>query len=122
MPAAQGSDAMTRTVEDKRRCSGTQCKLLFPGKLLRPSLAIWLTVIITVPLVMAWAQAPQSGRAELQAPDTLLELTTIPLWDDNPPGALGNSVADIPTLTIFRPQRGSGNGTSVIVAPGGAYL
>src|SRR2546430_3203488 len=37
-------------------------------------------------------------------------------------GARGTSPADTPMLAVFRPQRGTGNGTAVIVAPGGAYL
>jgi acetyl esterase/lipase len=49
-------------------------------------------------------------------------ITTIPLWDGAPPGSDGSSPAEIPTLTVFRPQPGKGNGTAVVVAPGGAYL
>jgi acetyl esterase/lipase len=68
------------------------------------------------------AQTAQTPRAGLPAPDNFLGIATFPLWDGDAPGALGGGAADIPTLTIFRPQPGSGNGTAVIVAPGGAYL
>ncbi len=112
---------MARVKEDKRRYSVVRCKLPFPGKLLSSGFAIWLAFVSTVPLVITSAQAPQVDRPEQQTTDTFIELTTIPLWDGISPGALGNSVADIPTLTVFRPYRGRGNGTAVIVAPGGAY-
>ena len=54
--------------------------------------------------------------------DSFLGIATFPLWEGNAPGALGNAVDDVPTMTIFRPHAGTGNGTAVIVAPGGAYL
>jgi hypothetical protein len=65
------------------------------------------------------AQTAQTPRAGLPTPDNFLDIATFPLWEGDAPGALGASTADIPTLTIFRPQPGSGNGTAVIVAPGG---
>src|ERR1035438_4217799 len=54
--------------------------------------------------------------------DPALEGSTIRLWDGPAPGALGAPAADIPTLTAFPPQHGKGNGTAVMVAPGGGYL
>jgi acetyl esterase/lipase len=42
-------------------------------------------------------------------------------WDGHAPGAHGRADGDVPTLTLFRTQAGSANGTAVIVAPGGAY-
>jgi acetyl esterase/lipase len=44
----------------------------------------------------------------------------IPLWDSRAPGALGDTDADRPTLTIYRAGRNS-SGTGVVVAPGGGY-
>lgn len=44
----------------------------------------------------------------------------IPLWEARAPGALGETEADRPTLTIYRAGRNS-SGTGVIVAPGGGY-
>jgi acetyl esterase/lipase len=47
----------------------------------------------------------------------------MPLWEQGAPGALGDTPADRPTLTFYRPSgpgRG-GPGASVIIAPGGAY-
>ena len=77
-------------------------------------------------LVLAGAANAQTAqttpRAGLPPPDNFLDIATFPLWEGNAPGASGAGTADIPTLTIFRPHRGSGNGTAVIVAPGGTYL
>jgi acetyl esterase/lipase len=44
----------------------------------------------------------------------------IPLWDSRAPGAVGETDADRPTLTIYRAGRNS-SGTGVVVAPGGGY-
>lgn len=44
----------------------------------------------------------------------------IPLWDSPAPGALGDTDADRPTLTIHRAARNNA-GTAVVVAPGGGY-
>jgi acetyl esterase/lipase len=44
----------------------------------------------------------------------------IPLWEKGAPGALGDTDADKPTLTIYRAARGA-TGTGVVVAPGGGY-
>jgi acetyl esterase/lipase len=83
-----------------------------------------LSAIVTLGLLLALAGAAvaQTTRAELPAPDNFLGIATFPLWEGDAPGAQGKGSADIPTLTIFRPHRGTGNGTAVIVAPGGAYL
>jgi acetyl esterase/lipase len=43
------------------------------------------------------------------------------LWPDRAPRALGDTPADIPTLTAYLPQAGRGNGCAVVVCPGGGY-
>jgi acetyl esterase/lipase len=53
--------------------------------------------------------------------DPALGLSTIPLWGQGAPGALGNEYEDLPTLTVFRPQHGRSNGAAVVIAPGGGY-
>ena len=53
------------------------------------------------------------GRA--QDPTTLL------LWPNGAPGALGSEDSDKPSLTIFLPVKNQANGTGVIVCPGGSY-
>lgn len=72
--------------------------------------------------VLTVAANAQATRADLPPPDGFLGIATFPLWDGDAPGALGKEQADVPTITLFRPQPGSGNGTAVIVAPGGGYL
>ncbi len=73
-------------------------------------------------IVLAIAANAQATRADLPAPDHFLGIATFPLWEGDAPGALGKEQADVPTLTLFRPWPGSGNGTAVIIAPGGGYL
>lgn len=46
---------------------------------------------------------------------------TVLLWPDGAPGAMGNEDADIPTLTIYRPDPAMATGASVVVCPGGGY-
>ena len=49
-------------------------------------------------------------------------MATYRLWDGDAPGAVGKADLDVPTLTVFRPHGKTGNGTAVVIAPGGAYL
>jgi acetyl esterase/lipase len=68
----------------------------------------------------AWAQAkdPCTTAGENNA---WLGIETIRLWAGNAPQARGSGCDDIPTLTIVRPQWGHGNGSAVVVLPGGGY-
>jgi acetyl esterase/lipase len=43
------------------------------------------------------------------------------LWPNGAPSAVGNRKADKPTLSAFLPAVGEGNGTAVIICPGGSY-
>jgi acetyl esterase/lipase len=43
----------------------------------------------------------------------------VPLWDGKAPHAVGESAADKPSLTVFRPEKP--NGAAVVVCPGGGY-
>ncbi|MEX2399946.1 MAG: alpha/beta hydrolase [Rhodothermales bacterium] len=56
--------------------------------------------------------------AQLAAPDAAAQ-QTIPLWPEGAPGAVGSEEVDRPTLTIHLPE--NGNGTAVVVCPGGGY-
>jgi acetyl esterase/lipase len=47
---------------------------------------------------------------------------TIPLWEKGAPGALGDTDADRPTLTVFRAAARPNGTTAVIIAPGGGYV
>lgn len=49
------------------------------------------------------------------------EPSAVPLWPNGAPGALGADDTDRPSLTIFLPTPSQGNGTGVIVCPGGSY-
>ena len=46
--------------------------------------------------------------------------TSFPLWQNKTPGAQGQSVDDIPTLTPYLPKSNA-NGAAFIVCPGGGY-
>jgi acetyl esterase/lipase len=60
------------------------------------------------------AKAPATRNASMVA-----EPQMFPLWENGAPGALGNTEADQPTLTYYAPVYG--NGTAVVIAPGGGY-
>jgi acetyl esterase/lipase len=49
-----------------------------------------------------------------------LSIQTIRLWSGDAPQAHGQACRDTPTLTTFEP-RGAGNGSAVVVLPGGSY-
>lgn len=44
---------------------------------------------------------------------------TFPLWSGKAPHAVGDTPADRPELTVYRPEKP--NGTAVVVCPGGGY-
>jgi acetyl esterase/lipase len=47
--------------------------------------------------------------------------TTIPLWTDGAPGALGKAEKDTPTLTLFLPSAENATGAAMVICPGGGY-
>ena len=51
-----------------------------------------------------------------------LGIQTVRLWPGDAPEAKGNACEDTPTLSIFSPHWGNGNGSAVIVMPGGGYV
>ncbi|UPG93205.1 alpha/beta hydrolase [Luteibacter aegosomatissinici] len=65
------------------------------------------------------ATSAASGQATSALGDPMLHLSTVHLYDI-PPGAKGDGVDDVPSLTVF-PPFGEPDGTAVIIAPGGAY-
>jgi acetyl esterase/lipase len=79
-----------------------------------------LLCLLTVRLVNAQA-AGSSSPADL-ALDPALGISTLQLWPSGAPQVEGTPAADLPTLTVFLPQKGRGTGSAVIVAPGGAYI
>ena len=67
-------------------------------------------------------QSTAAPASTIQSLDPGLGITTVSLWYAVVPGAKGTDSADTPTLTVFLPHPGRGNGTAVVVAPGGAYV
>jgi len=90
------------------------------------ALAALATTLWVAPFA-APAQAAADGITPNAAPARQLQVSaelspkTVPLWVGAAPGALGSGPQDIPTLTIFQPDRATPAGTAVIVAPGGGY-
>jgi acetyl esterase/lipase len=72
---------------------------------------LWL---LAVNLLPAWAQIEQ-------AIDPSLGISTLQLWPNGAPQVASTDKADLPTLTLFLPQKNKDTGSAVIVAPGGAY-
>jgi acetyl esterase/lipase len=68
------------------------------------------------------AQAAGSSSQTDQGLDPALGISTLQLWPSGAPQVESTPPADLPTLTVFVPQKGKGTGSAVIVAPGGAYL
>jgi acetyl esterase/lipase len=67
------------------------------------------------------ARAQLSPCAIAGTNNAFLGVTTIRLWPGPAPEAKGDTCDDIPTLTIFDPHPGTGNGSAVIIFPGGSY-
>jgi acetyl esterase/lipase len=84
-------------------------------------MGIFAALLVLLPAMVAGAQAPGRANAAEQTIDPNLGIRTVELWPGGAPGALGTAAADVPTLTAFTPRHGQGNGTAVIVAPGGSY-
>jgi acetyl esterase/lipase len=67
------------------------------------------------------AHAQPSPCAIAGANNAFLGVETLRLWPGPAPQAKGDTCDDIPTLTVFDPQPGTGNGSAVVILPGGAY-
>jgi acetyl esterase/lipase len=72
-------------------------------------------------LTAAAAHAQLSPCAIPGTNNAFLGIQTIRLWPGPAPQAKGDTCDDIPTLTIFDPHPGTGNGSAVVIFPGGAY-
>jgi acetyl esterase/lipase len=87
-------------------------------------------------LALAAIPAAHAQLANCATPGTdnnFLGIQTIRLWPGTPPGARTPGVetspatksepcSDIPALTVFGPREGTGNGSAVVIFPGGAYV
>jgi acetyl esterase/lipase len=54
------------------------------------------------------------------APERTREGADIPLWENGAPGALGTAPKDIPTVTVYLPERDA-TGAAIVICPGGGY-
>jgi acetyl esterase/lipase len=67
------------------------------------------------------AHAQLSPCAVVGTNNAYLGIETLRLWPGPAPQAKGDTCDDIPTLTVFEPHPGTGNGSAVVIFPGGAY-
>ncbi len=84
---------------------------------MKKTLFVVLLCLMAVRLVDA-----QVAGSSTQALDPELGISTLQLWPSGAPEIEGTPAEDLPTLTVFVPQKGKGTGSAVIVAPGGAYM
>jgi acetyl esterase/lipase len=66
--------------------------------------------------------AALAGAQSAPPLDPALGISTLPLWPEGSSHLANTSPEDVPTLTVFLPQKGRNTGSAVLVAPGGAYL
>lgn len=71
--------------------------------------------------ICAFAQGQKQPCATAGEQDAFLGVQTIRLWNGDAPQAKGKACEDIPTLTMFDPGGNKGNGSAVIILPGGSY-
>ena len=72
-------------------------------------------------MALGLGQAQQGPCAVADNNNDFLGIQTIRLWPGDAPQATGKACEDTPTLPIFEPQKGHGNGSAVVILPGGAY-
>lgn len=97
------------------------------------SLMMWLraapirSLWVLLPLACCMVESP-SARAQsadgfrAMPLDPALGIVTLPLWNTTSGAGTGDAGRGASTLTVFQPQPGTGIGTAVIIAPGGAYI
>jgi acetyl esterase/lipase len=78
-------------------------------------------LLVVVLLALGLALAQQEPCAVAGTNNDFLGIQTIRLWPGDAPQAIGKACEDTPTLTIFEPAHGHGNGSAVVILPGGAY-
>jgi len=83
----------------------------------------FFALLIAAPIVaLAAIPAAHAQTAKCATPgadNAFLGIQTIRLWPGTPPQAKGDSCNDIPALTVFSPRQGTGNGSAVVIFPGG---
>lgn len=90
-----------------------------PSQPLRVAALLGLSIACSA--AVAGAQIAAPAPATPRSSDAFLGTATYRLWDGDAPDAQGSEDADVPTLTVFRVHPRTGNGTAIVIAPGGAY-
>lgn len=63
-----------------------------------------------------------ANSSDLASFENKFDIQIVRLWDGPAPGAKGTDAIDVPTLTVFYPQKNTANGTAVVLCPGGAHV
>jgi acetyl esterase/lipase len=79
-----------------------------------------VALLIVTAIVMDQKPGGQTPSSATQPSALNMTPVEMPLWENGAPGALGDTDADRPTLTVYSAARVA-TGTGVIVAPGGGY-
>lgn len=88
------------------------------GSVLKQILAVLALAALSTAVL-----AQQKQPCVIPGPDNaFFGVQTVRLWPGDAPQAHGKACEDTPTLTIYDPQPGHGNGSAVLVFPGGAYV
>lgn len=77
---------------------------------------------LAIGVSMCSAQAQMQTCAIPGTNNSFLGVETVRLWPGDAPEAKGKACADTPAMTVFDPQDGTGNGSAVVIFPGGAYV
>jgi len=78
--------------------------------------------LVSLAAVSSSAQPATVPCVDPAGSNAFLGIATLRLWPDAAPFAAGTTCEDIPTLSVLEPQKGHGNGSAIIIMPGGAYL
>jgi acetyl esterase/lipase len=84
------------------------------------AMRLLIPVFLIAFAVSGSAQPPPAAQPPT-APPLMQEPQTLLLWPAGAPGALGQTDADKPAITVYMPPNTAGPMTAVIVAPGGSY-
>jgi acetyl esterase/lipase len=78
--------------------------------------------LIAAALLLPFLLTAQQNRPSPASQSMTLDTMTIPLWQGQAPGALGDEDRDKPTLTMYMPRSVPATGiTAIVVCPGGGY-
>lgn len=111
--------------EDHEPSLHTSCLVPRPKAIIRAkedSMRSNIAILLAVLALCTSARGELKNNCSTAGNDnSFLGIQTIRLWPGNAPQAKGDGCDDTPTLTIFEPHEGHGNGSAVVVLPGGGY-